>query len=126
MYTAGLDPDVEKLYSPVKFPVPRNTPMISPLIKWNHSETWTVYKWDEETMNNAMNYIIDPGSQASTDRFLFGHCIDGRTLFPAAGYIVLVWKTLAKIKLAEKFNMFPVAFENIKFVKATLLSENGK
>lgn len=126
MYTSGLNPDVDKLYTPVTFPVPRNTPMISPLMKWDHSETWTVLKWDQETENNVIHYLIDPGSQASGDRFLLEHCIDDRVLFPAAGYIVLVWKTFTRSILAETMNMVLLAFKDVKFIKATLLSENGK
>jgi fatty acid synthase len=30
------------LYPKVQFPVPRGTPFISPLIKWDHSKKWWV------------------------------------------------------------------------------------
>lgn len=126
MYTAGLDPDIEKLYSSVTFPVPRNTPTISPLIKWNHSETWSVYKWDKDLRTSISHYEIDPGQMASADRDLLGHCIEGRALFPAVGYIVLVWKAFSHIISVGKMSELPIAFENVKFMKATLLSDSGK
>lgn len=40
MFENGIDMDVSKLYPAVEFPVSRGTPMISPLIRWEHSEDW--------------------------------------------------------------------------------------
>lgn len=40
MFENGIDMDVSKLYPSVEFPVSRGTPMISPLIRWEHSEDW--------------------------------------------------------------------------------------
>ncbi|GIX67730.1 fatty acid synthase [Caerostris extrusa] len=42
MYTEGLNPKVERLYPSVAFPVPRKTPMISNLIRWNHGHSFHV------------------------------------------------------------------------------------
>lgn len=36
-----------KLLSPVTFPVPRGTPMISPLVAWDHSASWVVPKVED-------------------------------------------------------------------------------
>jgi fatty acid synthase len=43
---------------------------------------------------------------------LVGHKIDGRVLFPAAGYIVLAWNALAKF-YGKMFDRMPVILENI-------------
>ena len=40
LYLAGLQPQVNKFYPKVEFPVGRGTPSISPLIKWEHSTDW--------------------------------------------------------------------------------------
>lgn len=126
LYTAGLDANIGKLYPPVQFPVPRNTPMISPLIKWDHSETFKVHRWNKELMLCSMIVEIDAGPIYSPDHFLLGHCIDGRCLFPAAGYIYLAYKAFHKLNFQGKLDTLPAVFENIKFHRATLLSETGK
>ena len=38
-----------------------------------------------------MQFDIDIGTD-SPDSYLEGHCIDGRVLFPATGYLVLAWR----------------------------------
>lgn len=63
-------------------------------------------------------------SPTSPDKYLEGHCIDGRVLFPATGYLVLAWKTLAKFVglLPEHL---PVAFEDVTIHRATILPKTG-
>lgn len=98
--------------------------MISPLIKWDHSESWAVAKWDKNTRQSQCIVEVNAGPQESPDHYVLGHCIDGRYLYPATGYIVLVWKAFAEIKNKE-MNALPVVFENVKIHRATLLSESG-
>lgn len=124
LYTVGLNPDIEKLYPPVKFPVAKSTPMISPLIKWDHSESWTVAKWDKNTRQSEMIVEVNAGAEDSPDHDILGHCIDGRHLYPATGYLVLVWKAFAEIK-GKEMTACPVIFENVKIHRATLLSETA-
>jgi fatty acid synthase len=40
LYEYGFNPQIKELYPKVQFPVPRGTPFISPLIKWDHSKKW--------------------------------------------------------------------------------------
>ncbi|GBN00569.1 Fatty acid synthase [Araneus ventricosus] len=122
LYTAGLNPDVEKLFPPVQFPVPKSTPMISPLIKWDHSDSWCVAKWEKNTNRYQMITEVNVGSDESPDKYILDHCIDGRLLYPAAGYLVLVWKALAEIKEKDVISL-PVTFEEVKFHRATVLSK---
>lgn len=39
--------DCNKLCPPVKYPVPVGTPLISPLVEWDHSQTWDVPKVED-------------------------------------------------------------------------------
>lgn len=39
---ASTDVDPDALFPPVEFPAPRGTPLISPYIKWEHSQSWDV------------------------------------------------------------------------------------
>ncbi|GBM44573.1 Fatty acid synthase [Araneus ventricosus] len=122
LYTAGLNPDIEKLYPQVEFPVPKSTPMISPLIKWDHSESWSVAKWDKNTNRSQIIIEVNVGSDESPDKYILDHRIDGRCLYPATGYLVLVWKALAEIKGKDVMSL-PVTFEEVKIHTATVLSK---
>lgn len=48
MYIAGMQPKVNKLMPTVVFPVSRGTPMISPLVRWQHSDDWHVAIYKNE------------------------------------------------------------------------------
>ena len=39
---AGMNLETMKLYPPVQFPVAVETPMVSPLLKWDHAQSWPV------------------------------------------------------------------------------------
>ena len=43
MYNAGLDVKMTSLYPKVSLPVSVGTPFISPLIKWEHSQSWKTH-----------------------------------------------------------------------------------
>ncbi|KAL1477476.1 hypothetical protein MTO96_035707, partial [Rhipicephalus appendiculatus] len=66
---------------------------------------------------------IDVGSD-SAEKYLLGHQPDGRVIFPGAGYMLLVWKTLAK-RLGKSFNEVPVIFEHLKVLRVTILPPSG-
>lgn len=124
LYISGLNPDIEKLYPKVQFPVPKCTPMISSLIKWDHSESWCVAKWDKNSNKSQMITEINVGSDESADKYILGHCIDGRCLFPAAGYLLLAWKGLAELK-GKEFDSLPITFEEVKIHRATVMSKSA-
>ena len=44
---AGIDFNPLRLHRPVKFPVSQGTPMLSPLVKWDHSMSWAVPKHED-------------------------------------------------------------------------------
>jgi fatty acid synthase len=102
--------------------------MISPLVRWDHSQQWNVPTADMfigggANSSNGCGFDIDM-SHGSEDRYLTGYKIDGRVLFSAAGYLLLVWKTLAKSK-AKQYDEFAVLFENVDIHRATILPETG-
>ncbi|XP_035227546.1 LOW QUALITY PROTEIN: fatty acid synthase-like [Stegodyphus dumicola] len=124
LFAAGLNPEIENLYPKVQLPVPKGTPNISSLIKWDHSESWTVAKWDKSTNQSQMIVEVNVGPTDSPDHYLLGHCIDGRYLYPATGYLVLVWKGFAELKNKE-MTALPVTFEEVKIHRATVLSKTA-
>ena len=48
--------------------------------------------------SNSSTYVIDTSS-TSNERYLVDHKIDGRVLYPATGYLCLVWRTLVGFRM---------------------------
>lgn len=69
--------NIEKLYTPISFPVSRGTPMISPLIEWDHSEDWFVTKFDFFKKNLSGERKITVKLSDQDFEYIGGHTIDG-------------------------------------------------
>lgn len=67
--------------------------------------------------------VIDVNLSKETDAYLAGHEIDGRVLFPTAGYITLAWCTFAKI-LNSTFDKTPVVLKDVVFHRVTVLPKD--
>lgn len=129
VYMNGISLDSNKLYPLLEYPVPAGTPPISPHILWDHSQVWDVPKVEDFSSGSGQSttsavYNIDL-SPESPYNYLEGHCIDGRILFPATGYLVLTWKTLIRT-VGSVMDSTPVKFENVTFHRATILQKNGR
>lgn len=128
IYMNGIDIDSNGLCPAVKYPVPVGTPQISPLVQWDHAQTWDVPKAENFISgsggsNSVIVYNIDINPD-SADYYLTGHCIDGRVLYPATGYLVLAWRTLVR-SLGVVMENAPVIFEDVTIHKATILPKTG-
>ncbi|KAM5273320.1 fatty acid synthase [Ctenodactylus gundi] len=127
LHLAGIDANPNGLFPPVEFPVPRGTPLISPHIKWDHSQAWDVPAAEHfpsgSSFSSATVYNID-ASPESPDHYLVDHRIDGRVLFPGTGYLCLVWRTLART-LGLPLEETPVVFEDMVLHQATILPRTG-
>lgn len=111
------------MYPPVEFPVSASTPMISPLIQWEHSEEWYLAKFDPQSVGTSGERIC-PLSLAEHDyEYMSGHIIDGRCLFPATGYLTLVWETIGMMRSTFALNLI-VEFTDIRFMRATNMSKD--
>ncbi|XP_072763346.1 fatty acid synthase-like [Anoplolepis gracilipes] len=122
MYMAGAQPDISKLYPPVNFPVSRGTPMIGSLVRWDHSATWQVPTFKHRSAEWSQERIVEIDLSRKTDAYLAGHKIDGKIIFPAAGLILMAWKTFAKFHETD-FERLPVILENLEFQRVTFMSE---
>uniref|UniRef100_H3AY86 Fatty acid synthase n=1 Tax=Latimeria chalumnae TaxID=7897 RepID=H3AY86_LATCH len=128
IYMNGINLDSSQLFPRVEFPVPAGTPLISPHIVWDHSQTWDVPKPEDFLAGSggsvsATVYNIDVNPE-SPDYYMIGHCIDGRVLYPATGYLALAWRTLMRSTggILEKT---PVTFEDVTIHRATILPKTG-
>ncbi|RVE49124.1 hypothetical protein evm_006245, partial [Chilo suppressalis] len=124
LYEAGLNPHLANIYPQVPFPVSNSTPMISHLVEWEHSEDWyvTSYRAQEKMKSGERTVrmsIVDEDSE-----YMAGHVVDGRNLYPATGYLVLVWETLGMM-MGELYTEVSVVFENVRFQRATNIPKDG-
>ncbi|XP_046888952.1 fatty acid synthase isoform X1 [Hypomesus transpacificus] len=127
-YVNGINVDSNKLYPRVQYPVPPGTPLISPLLQWDHAQTWDVPKAEDFPAGaggstSATVYNIDMNPE-SPDYYMIGHCIDGRVLYPATGYLFLAWRTLVR-SLGVVMETTPVTFEDVTIHRATILPKTG-
>ncbi|XP_039596427.1 fatty acid synthase [Polypterus senegalus] len=128
LYLNGINVDCNKLYPSVSYPVPVGTPLISPHILWDHSQTWDVpsaehFPAGSGGSTSATVYNIDMNPE-SPDYYMVGHCIDGRVLYPATGYLVLAWRTLMR-SIGAVLENTSVTFEEVTIHRATILPKTG-
>ncbi|XP_030748833.1 fatty acid synthase-like isoform X2 [Sitophilus oryzae] len=123
LYELGFNPQLQHLYPKVQFPVSRGTPMISPAIKFKHEKDWhvSIYSCTDnaETEERSFKACLKHPDYA----YIAGHTIDGRNLFPATGYLYIVWNTFADSQCL----LVPdtkVVFENCRFVRALQMPAN--
>ncbi len=125
---AGIDFDPMRLYEPVKFPVSPKTPIISNIHRWDHSQTYPLPDDARALLRGegsgvSSGFIIDMAS-SSKFGFLQDHNVGGRLLFPATGYLFLVWQAFAKAQQKE-YSETPVVFEDVQFHTSIVLRETG-
>ncbi|KAI1278799.1 Fatty acid synthase [Halotydeus destructor] len=126
LYTCGVNPQIENIYPAVEYPIPSCVPSLSPLVKWDHSATWSLSPRliELDKLNNAVLSRIIPFTfdkqEHPEDNFLFDHKIDGRILFPATGYLAMAWFALAKLKSVDFFQC-NVRFTDVAIERATVL-----
>ncbi|KAG4073632.1 hypothetical protein HA402_000856 [Bradysia odoriphaga] len=121
LFQKGIDIDIAKLYKTVEFPVSCGTSMISPQIKWNHTDNYLVPYFD--TFSNYERRKVAINLSDKDFDFINGHIVDGRVLFPATGWIFLVWETFSwmnGVRLEEQ----AVVLHDIQLMRATMLAKN--
>ncbi|KAG7203850.1 hypothetical protein KM043_017904 [Ampulex compressa] len=123
LYNSGVQLQLAKLYPRIDYPVSRGTPMISPLIKWVHTEDWFVASYEKEGNIGSGEREVCITLSNDVYAYLSGHIIDGRNLIPATEYLLLIWQTLGIIT-GENYTDTSVVFEDIKFLRATHLPKN--
>ncbi|XP_034192524.2 fatty acid synthase [Osmia lignaria lignaria] len=124
VYNCGLQPQLANIYPHVEFPVSRGTPMISPHIRWEHSEDWFVPVYSQRQRITTSERTVEIALKDENYEYMMHHVIDGRNLVPATGYLILVWETISLLE-GKLYDEVPVVFENIKFERATTISADG-
>ncbi|XP_071653559.1 fatty acid synthase-like isoform X2 [Temnothorax longispinosus] len=122
LYNAGLQPQIANLYPTVEFPVSRGTPMISPLIRWDHSEDLFVMRACQKKIIDKKEIVVSISTSNEEFAYLTGHVVNEKNLFPAMGYLFYIWEIIASLKNQEYINT-PIVFEDVNFIRATVLSQ---
>ncbi|KAL1482555.1 hypothetical protein MTO96_033716, partial [Rhipicephalus appendiculatus] len=126
LHTLGVGMDVSVLYPPVPWPLPRGTPNIGHLVGWDHSQTWDVAQWkDFPSPEQANEDIMEVDIEGhSDDKYLAGHQLDGRMLFPGTGYLFFAWQFIAN-HYGRHIKETPVVIEDVKIQRFTILPTTG-
>ncbi|XP_055326066.1 fatty acid synthase-like [Sitodiplosis mosellana] len=124
MFLNGLTLPIERLYPKVEFPVSRGTPMISPLIKWDHTEDWFVMKFFVQKGGHSGERKVSVS--LDVDPYISGHIIDGRVIVPGTTYLQLVWDTLSMMTFGAISTTINVEFEDVRFLRATTIAPGQK
>lgn len=111
---------IQNLYPAIQFPVTIETPMIAPLIRWEHSQSWFVATFNHLT-HAKVEHIFRINLNEDEFQNIIGHKIDGRILFPATSYLLLAWKSFAMMMGMSKEDLC-VEFRDVKFLRATTVS----
>ena len=126
LYTNGVTLKSLALYPPVELPVSSSTPWLSPLVRWDHAVSWDLPTGVlAASGGSAVTVEVNISSPDSKDAYLSGHILDGRTLFPATGYLVLAWRQLAKMH-GKSCEETPVSFDVVHIYRATILPSNSE
>nr|CAD7408253.1 unnamed protein product [Timema cristinae] len=124
IYVCGIPVNLAPLYPEVQFPVRSGTPGLSSHIVWDHSKKWFVPSFSYKTNDEESGQFHTVDLSQSENSWYEGHQIDERILFPAMGYLVLVWKRLAAIQDIPQEEL-AVSFHDVHFRQATLLPSGG-
>ncbi|GJQ79765.1 hypothetical protein Trydic_g23238 [Trypoxylus dichotomus] len=124
LHQSGFDIELDKFYPPIQLPVSRGTPMLSPLMKWNHQRDCKVFLDQDETEVKSAQTVMHIATKMVEWNFVLGHVIDGRNLFPATGYLFLAWKVLA-MACNKPYTEMRVVFEDVRLIRATNVPKHG-
>lgn len=82
LYVDGFELDLAKLYPEIEFPVSRGTPMIAPLIRWEHDvRNFRVKLYGINDKNVKKSEVVVKIDVRSDEwNFITGHVIDGMNL----------------------------------------------
>ena len=93
--------------------------------RWDHTEDFYVFKYSEQNIIDKREIVVNIDITDETFVYLTGHVINERNLFPATGYLFLLWNMIASLRKHDYTNV-PVVFEDINFIRATVLSQNNE
>ncbi|XP_013162844.1 PREDICTED: fatty acid synthase-like isoform X2 [Papilio xuthus] len=123
LYQSGLNPQVHMLYPKIEYPVATDTPLLSNLVGWEHSENWPLFSEVKKIRKQTQicNYLITlyDDDKKSINRYTR----NGVNVIPEALLLVLTWKTLAMARNVDH-NQLSVKLDNVYFNREVSFGEN--
>lgn len=93
--------------------------------RWDHAENFFVRNYDKKNLNDTRELIININVAYEEFKYLKGHIINEKNLFPATGYLFHMWEMIASLK-GQKYTDTTIVFEEVNFIRATVLSEENE
>ncbi|XP_025202615.1 fatty acid synthase-like [Melanaphis sacchari] len=120
MYCNGLNPNIEKLYNPVSYPVSSGTPPLHTLCSWNHEEIWTnINMRSLENKNKGERYFsLSPVKNSSIEEYE----IHGRHVLPLSALLFYIWESFNKLRNESNVN-FPVVFQDVHYHQHVVINK---
>ncbi len=116
-YTLGIDVAWTRLLG-VSYPLAAPC-QVPGLCQWDDTQAWEVPTFADYGGDADQRFTIDLRSEESA--YIADHCIQGKVLFPAVGYLCLVWRTLAQLARVP-IERLPVQFDDVTFHRATAIT----
>ena len=82
------------------------------------------YSSSDQRHNNEAGYQIEVDISQEKDAFLKDHVVDGRIIYPGAGYLVMAWEALAKQCNLGRGEL-DVIIKDVKIHDSTVLKPEG-
>lgn len=75
---------IDRLYPQIEFPVSRGTPMISPLIQYEHDHNYNVTNFWSVSKNNSFERKVTIDIAQEQYQYLAEHMVDGKIILRIA------------------------------------------
>ncbi|KAJ8719814.1 hypothetical protein PYW08_011989 [Mythimna loreyi] len=113
-YLAGLTPKVMALYPRIEYPVSTETPLLSHLVEWEHTEQWRVAKFNarERIGTSGRDFVLS--IQDDDYKCFEDYKRNGVYIFPEAALLTVIWETFAMYKGVD-YRTMSVEFNNVHF-----------
>ena len=131
LYQIGATFDLNNFYHGNKFqlPVRRQTPSLSSLFKWDHQHSLFVPRYPIQFSKSSAKCEMPVDIVQDRDKYIADHCIEGRVLYPATGYLFLIWRVFSFTKRQiydacfhdVEHELVPIEFHNVRLLRAVIL-----
>lgn len=123
MHNIGLNVNVLALQPEIKLPITQEAPLLSPCVQWNHETEWPITQFGQEIkgFSNSNDTVIFSAEELSSMK---DHKIDSRILFPATGYLDMLWKRYANLLDVEKESL-AVTIRDFHLHHAVIIPDEG-
>lgn len=113
------------------FPVRRQTPSLSSIFRWDHRQSLFVPRYPIQFSKSSAKCEFPFDVVEDRDKYLLGHCVEGRVLFPATGYLYLIWRVFSftKRKIYDAVfhdleqELVPIEFHQVRLMRAVILGQ---